>query len=273
MSEFARLFPEQDAQGWDAVGLTVGDPAARIDTVLLAVDATAATVAEAERLGAGLLITHHPLLLRGVTTVRADSYKGALVSRLIRAGCALFTAHTNADADPSLGPTGQLMRRLNVESMAPIEPLAHDETRGIGLVGDLQEPVSLAEFAARVAAILPDTAAGLRIAGDPGQVVQRVACCSGAGDSLLRHPLVTSADVYITSDLRHHPASEAREQALLTGGPALVDISHSAGEWVWLEALAEKLRNVRPMLRVEVSHENTDPWTFCVNHATEQEMQ
>lgn len=89
-------YPPRLAEEWDSVGLVCGDPDDDVDSVTIAVDATAAVVAEVpER---SLLLAHHPLLLRGVDTVSADTPKGALLHRLIRGGSALFTAHTNADS-------------------------------------------------------------------------------------------------------------------------------------------------------------------------------
>ena len=79
-------YPPALAQGWDAVGLVCGDPADKVSSVLVAVDPVVETVDEALDLGAQLLVTHHPLLLRGVHGVGADTPKGALVHRLIRAG-------------------------------------------------------------------------------------------------------------------------------------------------------------------------------------------
>ena len=89
-------YPPRLAQDWDSVGLVCGDPAETVETVTVAVDATAAVVAEVP--DRGLLLAHHPLLLRGVDTVAASTAKGALVHQMIRTGRALFTAHTNADA-------------------------------------------------------------------------------------------------------------------------------------------------------------------------------
>ncbi|MFR9753177.1 Nif3-like dinuclear metal center hexameric protein [Nocardia sp. 004] len=91
-------YPPALAESWDAVGLVCGDPATELNRVLFAVDATAAVVEEAIGWGAQALVVHHPLLLRGVDTVAANTPKGALLHRLIRSGCALFTAHTNADS-------------------------------------------------------------------------------------------------------------------------------------------------------------------------------
>jgi dinuclear metal center YbgI/SA1388 family protein len=114
------VYPPGLAQDWDSVGLVCGDPAETIDTVTIAVDATAAVVAEVP--DRGLLLAHHPLLLRGVDTVAASTAKGALVHQMIRTGRALFTAHTNADA-ASPGVSDALADALGLtveEVLAPI---------------------------------------------------------------------------------------------------------------------------------------------------------
>jgi putative NIF3 family GTP cyclohydrolase 1 type 2 len=135
---------------------------------------------------------------------------------------------------------------------------------GLGRVGELAKPTTLGRLARALGDILPATASGIRVAGDYEQQVTRVALCAGAGDSLLQHPEVLGADVYITSDLRHHPASEARQNARLGAGPALVDVSHWASEWLWLETAAEELRKALPDVSVTVSELRTDPWDFVV---------
>lgn len=91
-------YPPATAEPWDAVGLVAGDPDAPVRKVLLAVDPVATVVDEALEWGADLVVTHHPLLLRGVHSVAATTFKGALLHRLVRGGCALLAAHTNADA-------------------------------------------------------------------------------------------------------------------------------------------------------------------------------
>lgn len=89
-------YPPALAHDWDSVGLVCGDPAEPVTSVTIAVDATESVLAEVPE--GGLLLAHHPLLLRGVDTVAASTAKGALIHRMIRAGQALFTAHTNADS-------------------------------------------------------------------------------------------------------------------------------------------------------------------------------
>ncbi|MEJ3403219.1 Nif3-like dinuclear metal center hexameric protein [Rathayibacter sp. YIM 133350] len=259
------LWPLDGAEGWDAPGLVAGDPSARVERVMLAVDAVAATVDEAVEAEADLLLTHHPLLLRGVTSIAEDRYKGALLARLIRADCALLAAHTNADVVES-GTSAVLADRLGLLETMPIVP-GVVEGAGLGRIGTLAEPTTLGRLARALADILPATATGVRVSGDYERSVQSIAVCGGAGDSLLGHPAVLAADVYITADLRHHPASEAREQAELLGrGPALIDVSHWASEWLWLDTAADQLRAALPELEVTVSDLRTDPWDFVVVH-------
>lgn len=256
------LWPIGGASEWDAPGLVSGDPGAAVGHVHLAVDAVSATVDEAIEADADLLIAHHPLLLRGVTTVAENRYKGAMIARLIRAGCGLLTAHTNADVVES-GTSAVLASRLGLVDALPIVP-GESPSRGLGRVGSLTQPTTLGRLARVLSDLLPPTASGVRVAGEYDQAVQTVALCGGAGDSLLSEPAVVAADVYVTSDLRHHPASEARENARISGGPALIDVSHWASEWLWLETAADELRASLPGVTVTVSDVRTDPWDFAV---------
>ncbi|MGH3563152.1 MAG: YqfO family protein, partial [Mycobacterium sp.] len=96
-----------------------GDPDDVLDSVTIAVDATAAVVDDVP--DGGLLLAHHPLLLRGVDTVAASTPKGALVHRLIRTGRSLFTAHTNADA-ASPGVSDALAHALGLTVEAVLAP-------------------------------------------------------------------------------------------------------------------------------------------------------
>ncbi|MDT7569860.1 MAG: hypothetical protein QOE05_34, partial [Actinomycetota bacterium] len=332
------LYPPAWAESWDAVGLVVGDPDADVRRVLFAIDPVAPVVAEAAERGVDLLVTHHPLYLRGTTSVAATDPKGRAVHRLVTGGCGLFVAHTNADvaspgvsdaladtlglvdtrplsplatdpldklvvfvpvadadrvldavaaegagaigdyercawrttgegtfrplpgASPTVGAVGEVAnvdearievvlprgRRAAVVrallSAHPYEEPAYDVLelatlvgpRGLGRVGRLREPLTLAELSKHTAAALPATTWGVRAAGDPLQVVETLAVCGGSGDDLLA-AAAGAADAYLTADLRHHPASEAPE------GLALLDAAHWATEWPWLPRAAKQL--------------------------------
>ncbi|MCV6971678.1 Nif3-like dinuclear metal center hexameric protein [Mycobacterium bohemicum] len=355
-------YPPRLAQPWDSVGLVCGDPGDALDSVTVAVDATPAVVDEVPE--AGLLLAHHPLLLRGVDTVAASTPKGALVHRLIRSGRSLFTAHTNADsacpgvsdalagalgltvegvlepvtaaadldkwviyvpresaaavqaavfeagaghigdyshcswsvsgigqflphegASPAVGSVGTVERvdedRFEVIAPArirgavlaamraahPYEEPAFDifallpppADTGLGRIGTLAEPEPLRAFVFRVCAALPQTSWGVRAAGDPDALVSRVAVCGGAGDSLLSAAAATDAQVYVTADLRHHPADEHRRASNL----ALIDVAHWASEFPWCEQAAGVLRaRFGASLPVRVCTIRTDPWNM-----------
>ncbi|WP_432491408.1 Nif3-like dinuclear metal center hexameric protein [Kineococcus auxinigenes] len=270
------LHPERWAQPWDAVGLVCGDPTRTVRRVLLAVDPVEAVVDEALDADADLLLVHHPLLLRPVSSVAATTAKGRVVHRLVEAGCALYVAHTNADA-AAPGVSDALARVLDLDGLVPLEPLAAEPGRpelGIGRVGTLPAPERLADFADRVAQALPATEQGVRVAGDLDALVQRVAVCGGSGDSLFAQVRASGADVYVTADLRHHPASEARESAGFGAGsgaagtPHLVDVAHWASEWPWLAGCADRLVTALAArgrtVDAHVSTTRTDPWALRV---------
>ncbi|HEU5045849.1 MAG TPA: Nif3-like dinuclear metal center hexameric protein [Nocardioidaceae bacterium] len=357
------------AEDWDAVGLTCGDPDQEVRRVLFAVDPAPVVVEEAVEWRADLLVTHHPLLLRPVHAVAATRPKGRTVHALIGAGCALFTAHTNADlpaggvneslalalgmqhpevitataapgldklvvfvphehadrvraaiveagagaigdydsctftssgegrfrpldgANPAIGRVGEVevVQEVRVESVVPrsrraavvsalraahpyeepafdlVELADPPGTRGHGRIGALPQPMPLREFAAQVSRALPETAHGVRVSGDPDRQVRTVAVASGAGDYLLDTVLGSGADVFVTSDLRHHPASEFREH----GRAALVDVAHWAAEWTWLPVVEARVRDAfgdgEDTVETRVSTTVTDPWSFRVD--------
>ncbi|WP_040161356.1 Nif3-like dinuclear metal center hexameric protein [Nigerium massiliense] len=358
-------YPPSLAEDWDRIGLGCGDPDAEVGSVLLAIDPTADVVAEARRTGAQLLLTHHPLLLRGLHAVRRDEPKGRVLFDLIEGGIAQLAAHTNADsaasgvsdaladvlglidrrplqpqpgpaldkvvtfvppehveavidaladagagaigdydrcaftspgtgqfrplpgAEPFLGDVGELERtpEVRVELVLPrgrragvlralrashpyeepafdlLELAAEPSDAGLGRVGRLPEPLPAREVARRLAAGLPPTATGARLGGDPDRTIATVAVLGGAGDSLLDDVLLTDADLYVTSDLRHHPAQDFLARP---GAPALVDVPHWAAEWTWLphaeQMLTRRASEAGAALTTTVSTLNTDPW-------------
>jgi dinuclear metal center YbgI/SA1388 family protein len=198
-----RLWPLSGAESWDSPGLAVGDPERPVTHVHLAVDAVLDTVDEALGLGADLLLVHHPLLFRGARTVSEDTTKGAVIARLVRGGCALVAAHTNADVVET-GTSRVLARQLGLVDQRPITT-GGTPTTGLGVVGRLAEPLPLVALATLLRDVLPPTASGIRVAGRAEHLVETVALCAGAGDSLLDDPAVRSADVFITSAITRPP--------------------------------------------------------------------
>lgn len=257
-------FPAAWAEAWDRVGLVLGQPAAPVRRVLCVVDCVPGTVTQARSADVDMIVAHHPLLLRPVSSVAPTTYKGRIVHELIRHDMALQVVHTNADvANP--GVSDALARRLDLDDPRPLRPDPDDPRRGSGRLGALPQPMTLAQLTRHAAAALPATSWGVRAAGDPGRQVRTMAVCGGAGDTYLPDATAAGVDAFLTSDLRHHPASEH----LADGGPALLDAAHWATERPWLDELAAALRDT---LAVEAiaSDLHTDPWTVHAGGPTKE---
>jgi dinuclear metal center YbgI/SA1388 family protein len=205
----------------------------------------------------------------------------------------LGTFRPGSKADPTIGTVGEVSRvdetRLEMvlprslrvpiiealRAVHPYEEPAFDvfelaslpAKRGTGRIGRLTAAQSLRDFVDHIANVLPATAHGVRVAGDEDRVVRTVAVVGGAGDSVLAEVRAAGPDAYVTSDLRHHPASEFREHP---DAPALIDVSHWAAEWAWLpvveRALTQELSRQDVTVETRVSRIPTDPWTFHVDH-------
>ena len=145
---------------------------------------------------------------------------------------------------------------LDVYQLAGAGP-ALAERKGLGRVGNLAAPMTVAEAAQRLRDGLPSPL--LRAAGDPDRVVTRVAACGGAGDSLIAAAHAAGAELYVTGDLRHHVTSDA-----LTMGMALIDAGHYATEAAALPALRQRLaagaRERGLEARLLASSLSTEPW-------------
>ncbi len=359
------LYDPRWADAWDAVGTVIGDPAADVAKVLFAVDPVQAVVDEAIAWEADMIVTHHPLYLKGVTSVAATSPKGRVVHDLISNRIALHTCHTNADSPP-LGVSESMALALGLTDLRPLAPdtadpvdkwivfvpndsadqvatamhaagagqvgeydlaqfqstgtgsfrplagssptigkvgtiehvpetriemiadrrlrdfvrtamlnahpyeeaaydvlelAARDSDRGHGRIGALSKAITLADFAQQVVGSLPAHHSATRIAGDPARMVATVGLCGGSGEFLLAAADAAGADVYVTSDLKHHPISEHLEKP---GACAVIDVPHWAAESTWLPVAAEALRGRVPDVEVRVSGLVTDPWTANV---------
>jgi dinuclear metal center YbgI/SA1388 family protein len=255
-------YPPRLAAAWDTVGLTCGDPDAEVNRVLFAVDPTRDVISEAIERRAELVVTHHPLLLRPVHSVAATGFKGRSVHRLISNGIALYTAHTNADSALP-GVSDALAETIGLRVTGPLCPAPDGPPgTGIGRIGELSLAMPLYAFVRQVADMLPATVSGVRATGDSRRSIRTVAVCGGAGDDLFDAVRAAGVDAYLTSDLRHHPASEAMEHDATA--PALIEVAHWAGEWPWLPRAAAVLRAGLPAgttVETYVSARRTDPWT------------
>lgn len=136
--------------------------------------------------------------------------------------------------------------------VVPVADLPGDT--GLGRVGDLPEPMTFGALVERAAQVLPATAWGVRGAGDPFAVVERLAVCGGSGDGAIGAAAESGAQAYLTSDLKHHRTLDR------PAGLGLIDAAHWATEQPWLATAAAALTRVVGV-EAAVSTVRTDPWT------------
>jgi len=260
---FEKLWPVSLAEDWDVVGLVSGSAQQEIKSVLLTVDVTSEVVDYAKQVGADLIFAHHPMLLRGVTSIAEDTAKGKVLSELVRSNIAVYSAHTNADSVET-GTSAVIAKALGLINSRPLSQSTLP-TQGIGQIGDIGS-MTLGELASKLNDLLPPTATGVRVAGPFDRKISKVALCAGAGDSYSLMALDQGADVFITSDLKHHNSQEILELAKARNVDfALIDVSHWAAEFVWLETAKQELKEALPQVSFEVCDIRTDVFDFLMN--------
>jgi len=223
--------PAMLAMAGDNVGLLVGPDHDEIQTVLVALDCTPDTAKEAAELGADLLLTHHPVFFNGVKRFLPDDPETAGAYALARHGIGLAAAHTNLDTAQG-GVNDALAQALGVRDAVPFG------ADGMGRMGALEAPMKLGDFAAFVADALN---AAVRLCGDDGKLVSRVAMIGGAAGERFPEARNAGADVYVTGECKHHHALAA-----MALGFAVIDAGHYETENVVLAALIKRLQELTP---------------------------
>ena len=225
MEMLDQIAPRELSESYDNVGLLAGRSAQRVDRVLVALDLTEGVVYEAEKTGAQMIVTHHPIFFRGRKNIIEDDAEGAAVCALIRARLALAAAHTNFDnAYP--GVNDALSEALCLEDV---------ETAPHGMrVGHLPTAMPVMEFADYVETKL-DTRARVYAAHE--RQIERVAVLGGAGGDFYDEALALNADAYVTGEVKHHEALAACAQGL-----CMIEAGHYETERVCVKLLAACLQ-------------------------------
>ena len=190
--------PVDIQENWDNCGLCAGSPDAELTGVLVGFDCTRALIDEAVECGANMVVTHHPLIFHGLKKVdEADPVGDALI-RAIRAGVAVYCAHTSADKAPG-GVSWAIARRLGLENVSVLDYDAAVSSEGfscgLGIIGDFPEALSSDRAIEKV-----KEAFGLpyvRCSRPSDGLIRRVAACGGAGSSLVDRARAAGAQLYL----------------------------------------------------------------------------
>ena len=256
MELLEEVAPAELAESWDNPGLQVGFLDQRIERLVLSLDPTLQAVQFATSERAQLLLTHHPLIFRPVSTIRDGEYPGGVVYEAIRRGISVVAMHTNLDAAHE-GINAILADLLALEQVEPLSaPGAGEgvksgalasraiaaeqkegkssENAGLGRIGNLKRPCKLSEFISRAKKSL--RLKTVRVVGEDKVVIKRVAVVGGSGGSLIREAWMKGADLLVTGDVSYHQAREAEFLDL-----AVIDGGHFATETVAFREFGRQL--------------------------------
>lgn len=225
--------PAALACDWDNVGLLVGSPEKEVNKIYIAVDATDEVVDEAVKLEADLLLTHHPLIFKGMKQVTAGDFVGKRVIKLIKNDMAYFAMHTNFDVRGMAELAGAIMGLQN-ETVLSVTGEFNGDVVGMGRVGDFLAPMDLEHCAAFVREAF--SLEQVKIFGDKKRLVMRAAICPGSGKTYISDAIKAGAGVYITGDIDHHDGLDAVEQGL-----CIIDAGHYGLEHIFVSYMKNYL--------------------------------
>ena len=245
IEEFAPLSIQE---GWDNSGLCVGSPEDEVTSVLLALDCTPELVDEAVSCGADMIVTHHPLIFKGLKKISVEDQVGEAVVKAIRAGISIYAAHTSADKVLA-GVSGAMAARLGLKNVRILDE--DGEGTGLGTIGDFDSPMTAEEavnfvkerFSLKV----------MRTSRPVEGLVSRVAMCGGSGSSLINAAKAAGADLYISGDISYHNFFTEKDFMIM-------DIGHYESEIEIVDILFSLIKKKFPTFAVRITQNvNSNP--------------
>ncbi|MCH5325699.1 MAG: Nif3-like dinuclear metal center hexameric protein [Duncaniella sp.] len=240
IEEVAPLSAQEE---WDNSGWQVAIFGTDIDCtgVMLCLDVTPEVVSEAEIRGCNLIVSHHPLIFKGVRSLCSENRTEQAIIHCIRAGISVYSAHTSLDTAPC-GPSARLASMLGLTDCTTLS-----ESSGLGIIGTLPKASDVMSFVQKAGEVY---GGGLRVSDGSDDRVERVALCSGAGAEFISTAIARGADTFITSDIRYHDFVNFGRRILL------IDVGHFESEIctksIFSDIISEKFPNFAPCM---CSHE------------------
>ncbi|MBO5146370.1 MAG: Nif3-like dinuclear metal center hexameric protein [Lachnospiraceae bacterium] len=236
------LSPAAFAEEWDNIGLLAGRRGKEVETIYIALDASDDVIEDAVRLGADMLLTHHPLIFKKLDRIDTDDFIGKRVYELIRNDISYYAMHTNFDV---MGMADAAADELSLKDREVLNVTYEDDIskEGCGRIGRLNQCMSVAELAELVKQRFH--VPNVRVYGDLGDIVEAAAVMPGSGGSYIKDALKMGADVMITGDIDHHEGIDAVSQGL-----TLIDAGHYGIEKLFISYMEEFIKRELPELTV-----------------------
>ena len=243
IEEFA---PPSIQESWDNSGLIIGSQEDDVRGVLVGFDCTPELIDEAVECGADMVITHHPLIFKGLRRINHDDQVGRAVIAAVKAGIAVYAAHTSADKVIQ-GVSGAMAERLGLVNVRILEE--DGEGTGLGVVGELPKPMTPEEIARYVKDRF--SLKMLRCSRPIDGLVRTVAMCGGSGSSLIGSAQKSGAQLYISADISYHNFFTEKDFMIM-------DIGHFESEVDIVEIFFSLIRKKIPNFVVHISSKLQD---------------
>ncbi len=227
--------PLRIQESWDNSGLIIGSPEDEVHGVMVGFDCTRALVDEAIEKGCDMVVTHHPLIFKGIRRIDGKDPVGAAIMQAIRGGVAVYAAHTTADKVIT-GVSGAMARRLKLKNVSIMVP-EEDGTVGLGCIGDFPEPMTGEQALAYVR-----EAFGLKVIKSSRPLkepITRVALLGGSGGGEIALAQSKGAQLYITADISYH-------NYFTPEGFMIMDVGHFESEVEIVDIFVEEIRKKFP---------------------------
>lgn len=227
--------------GWDNSGLQVGSADDECTGVLLCVDCTPAVVQEAIQRGCSLIVSHHPLIFKGLKTITGRTPAEVAVMKALRHGVSIYSAHTSVDSAPG-GVSQTMAEMLGARVLDPIEAQdGYNETVGLGVHAVFDQPLTQAELVQRIKDTFGSPVVRTSACYNADAKVERLSMCGGSGGEFIPAARKAGAQAYLTSDTRYHDFVDHGNDILL------LDIGHYESEactkQIFYRIITEKFTN------------------------------
>ncbi len=243
-------------ESYDNAGLQVGDLNAEAYKALICLDITEAIVDEAIAKKCDLIVSHHPLIFRGLKHLTPETYIERAVMKAVKHDIAMISMHTNLD-NSYLGVSRVLADRLGLKNLNLLQPSESEpELCGAGMVGEFDEPMEETAFLQRVAETISSPC--LRHSALTGRKIQKVALCGGSGSPFMPDALRQKVDAYLTADIKYH------DFFVPEGNVLLVDGGHFETEQFTKELICELIRKKFPTFAAEIAETRTNAVYYFV---------
>lgn len=248
-------------ESWDNSGLQIGCSDKDIHKVMVCLDLTEAVLDEAEAIGADLVISHHPLIFKGLKSISGNTYQERCVRKAILSDIAVYSAHTSLDNILG-GVNHKIASLLGLSSLRWLDSGESAETlagtcagSGSGLIGELPQPVPVEEFLHSVKEKFGVKALKYSPVA-AGTTIRRVALCGGSGAFLLPKAVEMGADCFISGEFHYHDYFDP--------GTLLIELGHYESEQFTQDLLKESLEKAFPGLEIVKTSVNTNPQEWLI---------